>query len=64
MKARCPRDPSHKEFYTVAHVMEDWRVDQDGAFIESIGCLEVEHGPDPGNTWTCAVCGADATVED
>ena len=63
MKATCTKDPSHKLFMTVAHVMEDWVVDEQGTFLENKGCLQIDHGPDAGNTWTCAVCGADAKVE-
>jgi len=62
MKARCPKDPSHKRFITTAHVMEEWRVDSEGNWIETICCLQTDHGPDPDNTWTCAICGAEAEV--
>ena len=65
MKATCPNDPDHKQFITVAHVSQDWLVDTHGDFIEFAGTDgEVVAGPDPGNTWTCADCGAEADVED
>jgi len=65
MKATCPKDPNHNRFVTVAHVTEDWIVDEAGNFIELAGKggeSEVVHGPNPGNTWECAECGAQATV--
>ena len=62
MKAVCPNDPSHKKFITVAHVTEDWVVDEKGNFIESLGAIETVHGPDEGNIWSCNTCGADAEV--
>ena len=60
MTARCPNNPEHTEFITVAHVMQDWRVDADGNFLDLIGDVQVSHKPDEGNTWTCAICGAEA----
>ena len=60
MVARCPKDPSHTRFITVAHVMQDWLVEADGEFIESLEDLEVSHKPDPDNIWTCAICGEEA----
>jgi len=66
MKARCPKDPAHKEFVTVAHVTEDWVVDENGGFVEVFRPSEsiVTHGPTVGNIWTCNKCGAEAVVED
>lgn len=64
MKATCLKDPSHKEFVTVAHVTEDWIVDEEGHFIDvapNSGSVTTRL-PDPGNIWTCATCGAPATV--
>lgn len=66
MHATCPTDPSHTTFITTAHVVEEWVVDGAGNFMETMpadgGALEVSHGPDPGNAWTCTACGALATV--
>ena len=63
MKAICPKNPDHKLFITVAHVMHDWVVDENGVFVEDIGALETAHGPNLGNVWTCRTCGAEAKVE-
>jgi hypothetical protein len=62
--ARCPKNTAHKRFVTVAHVTEDWIVDEHGEFLESggDGVGEVTHPPDPDNTWTCVECGAEAEV--
>ena len=62
MKARCPNDPSHNKFVTTAHVMEEWCVDAEGHWLGTIRCLQVDHEPDPDNTWTCAECDAMAKV--
>lgn len=65
MKARCPKNENHKEFITVTHISQDWKVDEEGNFLEVVeDCCEVVHGPDSGNIWTCDICGADAIVED
>jgi len=64
MKATCPDNPNHKTFRTVAHVMEEWKVDAAGNFIEVTESLQTDHGPDSGNIWTCDECGTQAKVED
>jgi len=63
MKATCTKNRRHKKFHTSAHVMEEWLVDQEGNWIETVETLQTDHGPDADNTWTCAICGADAKVE-
>ena len=64
MKATCPTDPSHNRFATIAHMSEEWVVDEQGEFIAKgdIGMEEVIAKPHPDNTWTCTICGVDATV--
>jgi len=65
LKATCPKDASHKRFVTVAHVSEEWIVDEHGNFIELQpgGYGETVAPPMKGNTWQCADCGAEANVE-
>lgn len=64
-KAVCPNNPAeHKKFVTVAHIMEDWVVDERGDFVEVYDEGEVTDGPDEGNFWTCLECGARAKFED
>lgn len=58
MKAICPNNENHKEFHTVAHVVQTWRVDEAGNFIDEISTDEVVASPDTGNRWHCAECGA------
>lgn len=60
--ARCPTDPNHKKFLTPAHVMQLWEVDEKGSFLGVDQEMEVDHGPDAGNIWTCIICGEEATV--
>jgi len=62
MKAICPKNPDHKTFITVAHVSEDWKVDEHGEFLEKVGDVQVDAGPDTDNNWSCATCGAEAEV--
>lgn len=65
MLATCPNFPDHKRFYTTAHVMEEWLVDENGNYIEvSQESMEVVHGANPGNVWICHDCGAVAIVLD
>ena len=64
MKARCLNNVAHKRFVTVAHVAEDWIVDENGNFIEALGLPhETVADPNPGNIWTCHECNAQAIVE-
>lgn len=64
-KRICPTDPGHKRFHTVAHVTEDWLVDEYGNFIEGRhDDCEVLQGPNHYNIWTCAECGCDETKEE
>jgi hypothetical protein len=64
MKAICPKNKKHKTFYTTAHEVHDWKVDEHGEFIKDEGCSEISAPPDPSNSWTCATCGAEAKIED
>lgn len=62
-KAICPKNSEHTEFVTTAHVMQEWRVDAHGDFLDvTDDCLQVTHRPRPdlGNHWTCHECGTEA----
>ena len=64
MKARCPKNPEHKQFFTGAVVCQTWRVNDDGFFIEvSESCTDVYRTVSPANLWECAECGSEAIVE-
>lgn len=56
--------PNHCEalLMTTAHVVQTWKVDAVGNFIESVSDDTITHGPDDGNTWECAECGAEAEL--
>ena len=62
MKATCPNDPEHKKFVTTAHEVHNWVVDEEGDFLEDLGCIETAHKPDADNIWTCVACGVEAKV--
>lgn len=65
MKAICPKNENHKEFITVAHVSQDWKVDENGNWIDTVDeSLEVTAKPQAENTWTCFICNAEAVVTD
>ena len=64
MQATCPKNPkNHRTFITTAHVMQEWKVDENGNFLK-VTCesLEVTSRPDIENLWHCATCGAEAKV--
>jgi len=48
------------EFYTSAHVVEEWKVNGLGVWIETSSTLETTHDPEDDNVWSCAKCGEQA----
>lgn len=63
MKRICPKC-GNNTFITTAHVMQDWLVDAEGNYLEtSNDCVQVDHKPNPDNTWSCGRCGAEAVEE-
>ena len=63
MNMICPKCGGN-EFITTAHVMQDWKVDASGNYLETInGCVQVDRNPDPDNIWTCCRCGSEAIDE-
>lgn len=65
MKAICPTSENHKEFYTTAHVVQNWKVNETGEFLEvAADCLEVSSFPNKDNIWRCTICGSEAKVVD
>jgi len=51
------------EFYTTAHVMQEWKVDGYGNFISvEDDCLQITYAPNNDNIWACVICGADAIM--
>ena len=62
--AWCPNDRGHLEFYTGAAVLETWKVDAAGHWVESLGQGDVLHPPSIDNVWECAECGADAVFSE
>ena len=63
--AKCPKSPNHGNFITTAHVVEEWVVDSKGGFCSlAEKALEVTHGPDRDNVWSCLDCGTQAVFEE
>jgi len=61
MNAKCP-ECDCKEFLTCATVLEDWKVDEEGNWIDTRECVMTIEYPNADNIWTCAKCGAEAEV--
>lgn len=58
----CPRCGG-KEFFTTAHVAQEWKVDEEGNFLECTdGCIDVDADPDDDNIWICTKCGAEGVL--
>lgn len=58
----CPNG-CHAALSTTAHVMQDWKVDLEGNFIEVLDdALEMVCLPDDDNIWTCLKCGEEAEL--
>lgn len=63
MKRICPVCGG-KEFVTTAHITQDWKVNDEGEWLETVtDCVQVDHGPDPDNIWTCYRCNTEAVDE-
>ena len=63
MKATCPVNPEHKTFSTTAHVMQEWKVDDEGHFVECLTeCLQITHNPHIDNLWHCCECDNDGVT--
>lgn len=66
MKATCNHckdNPNHRrKFCTIATVVEEWLVDENGNWVETVESLDTVNGPHSENVWTCADCGNQAEV--
>jgi len=61
---RCPKCGC-EEFFVGAHVVQEWKVDCNGDFMEvTEDCIEVAHFPDDEDLWYCASCGHSAAGEE
>ena len=55
----CPRC-GNLAFSVTAHVAQDWVVNHNGDYIETINqCSQVTHEPDDDDVWQCMKCGYD-----
>lgn len=64
-RAVCPFDPTHDRFYTTAVMVEEWIVDGEGNWHETVeGAGAVLSRPDSSNSWTCVECGREAKFID
>jgi len=55
----CPNG-CNTNFIVTAHVTQDWKVNSEGFFVESINdCVEVTHKPNEDDVWVCDTCGAE-----
>lgn len=56
MKIICPYDSTHKKFLAVAHVAEEWVIDDKGNFLECVKTVETTHKPSYGDRFVCLDC--------
>lgn len=61
MKIICPNNRNHSEFSVTAHVTQEWKVNENGEFIESLKeCVEVTDEPNARDfIFSCIECGAE-----
>lgn len=53
------------EFFTVATVLQEWRVNADGDFKAiSADRVATFYEPDDGNVWNCTACGSEGVLVD
>lgn len=55
--------PNHcgAHFDVTVHVTQDWEVDAEGNFEKTLNeAVEVTHGPQEDDCWTCSKCGSEA----
>lgn len=58
----CPKCGG-REFYTTAHLIVEWKVNEIGKQIEQTATpADVLDEPDDNNIWTCTSCGAEAII--
>jgi hypothetical protein len=62
MTAICPKDPTHRRFITRVHAVNEWVVDPNGKYIQTLAQLEFSIPTGQGNVWTCAECATPATM--
>lgn len=60
-KHYCPKC-GNDTFFTVAHVAQTWKVDDEGNWLETVSTDETVAHPHDDNIWTCTKCGADAEI--
>lgn len=63
-KMVCTNDERHDRFVTCVTVLEEWEVNCFGDHVRTKDFIDTVHEPSPDNSWTCAVCGADAERRD
>lgn len=62
-KMVCPNG-CDSNFSTVGHVMQEWEVNAYGEFVSVIDdCIQITHGANRDNIWTCRNCGAEGIIE-
>ena len=62
-KMVCPNG-CNTNFTTTGHIMQEWEVDCKGNFVSVTDeCLQMTHGADFDNIWTCIVCGSEGVPE-
>lgn len=64
MRRICPKC-GNNTFITSAHVMQDWEVDAEGNYLDTVNeCVQIDQEPDQDNSWSCSRCGTEAINEE
>ena len=54
---KCPKC-GNKKFYVIAHVTQEWIVDENGYCQEvEDDCVDITYEPDDYDPWECTKCG-------
>lgn len=65
LKATCPKSRKHKRFSVIAHVSQDWVVDEHGNFLKAENsCIDIIHAPAKDDLWVCMTCHSEARVRE
>ena len=60
-KVTCPKSIKHTKFSVIAHVAQEWEVDENSNFMGlKNSCTDVLHSPDKDDHFICLTCGAEA----
>ena len=60
----CPKNNRHRKFSTTAKELHDWIVDEEGNFVDDLGCRDVIGKLGMKDEYECSLYGTKAVVLD